>query len=376
MKNGGIYIHIPFCQRKCGYCDFYSVTSLNQRDLFVKALLKEIELVAPRYSHMFCNTIYFGGGIPTLLSTASLSEIMEHLFKYFSISSEGEFSIEANPGTLKKENLKELKKIGFNRLSLGVQSFFQEDLDFLGRIHTVEEAILSFNLARDTGFSNINIDLMTAFPGLTLEKFDQTLKRAMSLRPEHLSCYTLIFEPGTTFYNLMKTGKMSPLNDHQESEFYNMAEQILLDVGYSQYEISNFALEKKFRCQHNLKYWDHSPYLGLGPSAHSFISPKRRWNVRPLSNYLRILKDDILPIEQQETLDPNTLEFEYIYLHLRLKEGISLKEYKNRFRHSFVKKHQQVILKLKQDGFLSTTNDRVFLTKKGWLLADEIVQAF
>jgi len=376
MQNAGLYIHIPFCEKKCGYCDFYSITTLQRRGDFISALCREMELIAPHYSHLRFDTIFLGGGTPSILDMEQLSEIWDRLHSSFAIESEGEFTIESNPGTLTADKLAALRRLGFNRLSMGVQSFQEEDLKFLGRIHNVQDVYNNFDAARKAGFENINLDLMTAFPGLTRKRFENTLEQAASLRPEHISCYTLIFEPRTPFYARMKRGELQPLTEESESQFYETANDFLSVRGYSAYEISNFSSTKDWRCKHNLKYWEHQPYLGLGPSAHSFVSNRRWWNIRPLRSYIQTLSENKVPVSDQEELDDSTLEFEYIYLHLRLREGINTSDYQKKFRHNFLRKYKNVIQSLKEDGLLQQIGKQVTLTSRGWLLADEIAGAF
>ena len=376
MPEAGLYIHIPFCEKKCGYCDFYSVTNAERKEEFVSALLREIQLVGTQYPQLTFDTVFWGGGTPTTLSVAALETIWNALQKHFKIAADGEFTIEANPGTLDRQKLKALRRMGFNRLSLGVQSFNDPDLKFLGRIHSARDALLTFREAREAGFENINLDLMTAFPGLTEARFQKTLNQAVQLQPEHLSCYTLIFEPNTPFYTRLKRGEFAAVSQDQEANFYRQAYRVLKDAGYQAYEISNFSREKKFRCRHNLKYWTHLPYLGLGPSSHSFVNGRRWWNHRTLDFYVKALQEDALPVAQQEVLDKTSLEFEFIFLRLRLREGIPLREYERKFHSAFPDKYREVVEKLINNGLLVRRNGYIALSTKGWLLADAVAQEF
>jgi len=376
MEKAGIYIHIPFCQKKCGYCDFCSISNLTLIPTFINRLINEIEIAATQFSDLQFNTIFFGGGTPSLLSTSQLDKILNSLYKSFSIYSNGEFTIEANPGTLTPKKIMALHQMGFNRLSLGAQSFNMEDLQFLGRIHSIEEIYSNFEAAQKAGFNNINLDLITAFPGLSQKNFLNTLKNAAALKPEHISCYTLIFEPNTPFYTRMQRNEIIPLNSDEEAEFYQIAEEYLTSNGYSAYEISNYSRHRKYRCQHNLKYWYHRPYLGFGPSAHSFISPYRWSNSKSMQEYLNNLSHNILPISKREKLDQNQLEFEYIFLHMRLKEGINLNDFSYRFNINFENKYKNSLQKLIDGQLVKKLNKHIKLTAKGWLLADEIISTF
>jgi putative oxygen-independent coproporphyrinogen III oxidase len=376
MNKAGLYLHIPFCLKKCGYCDFYSITRLQQQNDFTEALVQEMGLLSPQYKHLEFDTIYLGGGTPSLLSTKQLEYIWLNIQNYFTVSPQGEFSIEANPGTIDQERLSALRQAGFNRLSLGVQSFYESDLNFLGRIHSVREIYEGFESARQAGFENINVDLISAFPGLTGERFQSTLQKAAELRPEHISCYTLIFEPNTPFYRRLKLGELQSLSADEEAGFIEISNQELLKRGYTTYEISNYAISVDYFCQHNLKYWEHQPYLGLGPSAHSFISPRRWKNHRSVTKYIHSLKNDLLPIAQQETLNTDDLEFEYIFLHLRLREGLNLVDFQDRFRADFIEKYRIPLEKLDEAGLIDLHDRQLRLSDRGWLLADEVSSFF
>jgi oxygen-independent coproporphyrinogen-3 oxidase len=246
----------------------------------------------------------------------------------------------------------------------------------LERIHSVTDIIENFNAARQAGFDNINIDLITAFPGLTLDQFRNTLEQVITLDCEHISCYTLILEVHTEFYKRYEKGEYNPLSSDQEADFYELANEILENADYHAYEISNFARNSSWQCQHNLKYWHHQPYLGLGPAAHSFMLPERRTNVRHLSTYLDYIRKDQLPVEQKERLSENTLEFEYIFLHLRLREGLNILDYSNRFQKDFKDTYADQLSNFLSSGLVEQDDNNLRLSKKGWLLADEIVSSF
>lgn len=371
-----MYIHIPFCVKKCGYCDFYSITQLDLIDEFVDALIKEMSLVAPTHASLTFDTVYLGGGTPSLLNNRQLETIWNSLHQHFEIHPQGEFTIEANPGTLDEAKLHFIKKLGLNRLSLGAQSFHSSELSFLERIHSVTDIMENFNAARQAGIDNINVDLITAFPGLTLDRFRNTLEQAITLDCEHISCYTLILEAHTEFYKKYEKGEYNPLSSDQEADFYELVNEILEKAGYHAYEISNFVRDPSRQCQHNLKYWHHQPYIGLGPSAHSFMLPERWTNVRNLRSYLEYLRNDRLPVHRKEHLSKNTLEFEYIFLHLRLHEGLNMLDYSRRFHKDFKETYSDQISNFLLSGMVEQDDNNLRLSKQGWLLADEIVSSF
>ncbi len=375
-EPAGLYVHIPFCQEKCEYCDFYSITKLDQIQQFVDAVLKEIQLRAPNFQDTTFSTIFWGGGTPSLLSHEQISAIWQTLHDHYSIASDGEFSIETNPGTLSPDKLQHIRESGFNRLSMGVQSFNPEELKSLGRIHSVEEVLINFENARTAGFNNINIDLMTAFPGISETSFRHSLDVATGLSPEHISCYTLIFEPNTILYKRMQLGEVSPLSEDEEAKYYLLAADVLGKHGYVQYEVSNFAKGEARTCRHNLIYWRHHPYIGFGPSAHSFYDNRRFSNKRSLMYYIRSLNDGQLPIDFSEELSADDLKFEYIFLNLRLREGVSLKEFQYRFASDLLEEHQQTIERLLADNLLQVQDDHLRLTESGWMIADTVAAHF
>ncbi|GAB4341436.1 MAG: radical SAM family heme chaperone HemW [Calditrichia bacterium] len=343
---------------------------------FVSALKKEVELTAPQYTASEFDSVFWGGGTPSLLSEKLIAEIWQAIFDHFKITPDAEISLEANPSAVHLEKLKWLRQTGFNRISFGVQSFNDDHLKFLGRIHTAREALQSFEDARTAGFQNINLDLMTAFDGLTLEQFEETLSTAARLAPEHLACYTLIFEPHTPFYRMLERGEIRAFSEEEEAGFFSFTRQYLEGHGYLAYETSNYARTPNFYCRHNLKYWKHRPYLGLGPSAHSFDGKRRWWNVRSLLRYNRLLGEGQLPVAESEELNEDIRKFEFIFLRLRLREGVSLAEYRQAFGRDFLEEYKEVLDRLMEQQYLSLQKDHLCLTEKGWPLADEIAQYF
>ncbi len=373
----GLYIHIPFCERKCAYCDFYSVTRLSERDRFVNALCREIELSARQYpGKESYDTIYFGGGTPSLLSARQLGNILETLHTAFTISQDAEITLEANPGATEQQKYSDFFSAGVNRLSIGVQSFNDAELSFLGRIHNAEQAKTAIRTARKAGFNNLSLDFIFALPGQTLREWEQTLVQAFDFAPEHISAYNLIFEPGTPFYTRLQAGQIQAQPEAREIDFWNHTLDAMQANGYKAYEVSNFARSAAFYSRHNVKYWLHVPYLGFGPSAHSFWE-KRRWsNVRALGRYLSDLETDRLPVESEETLNAETMEFEHILLRLRMYAGLHLAEFKRKFGSEFLEKYKMETTGLLQRNLAETERGFFKLTRKGMLICDEILQDF
>jgi len=371
----GIYIHIPFCERKCIYCDFYSVENLNLIDRFTESLLKEIKIFsieADFFNDSIFDTIYFGGGTPSLLEPAQIEKILNKLSQSFKISSNPEITLETNPGTVDKRKLLEFKNLGVNRISFGVQSFFDDDLKFLGRIHTGEDAFKCVNDSFEVGFENVSIDLIFGLPGQTVEKWLENLKFAVSLNVPHISAYNLIVERGTPLHELVSLGKVEIPEDEIQAQLYERTIDFLENAGYVHYEVSNYAFEG-FECQHNLKYWQYENYIGFGPSAHSFWINKRWWNFANLNKYINALDLGKIPVANFEILDEEKMIEEFIYLGLRSK-GINVARFKGKFGFEFVDGDiKDEIEELERAGYITIEDDFIKLTPKGFLLCDEIV---
>lgn len=374
--RAGLYLHVPFCHAKCEYCDFYSLTQLDQIEAFTGALLTELELRAPKGEGVTFDTVFFGGGTPSLLSDDQLGRIWETIHRHYHIAADAEISLESNPGTLDLPKLRFMRGLGINRLSMGVQSFHPEELKRLGRIHTVAEVLENVGNARRAGFDNLNLDLMTAFPGITPDSFAASLDAAIELAPEHISCYTLIFEPGTILYKRMERGETAPLSDEEEAGYYRTAAERLGAAGYEQYEISNFARGRERRCRHNLTYWRHVPYLGLGPSAHSYWEGRRFANPRSLARYIKTLNEGRLPVDFEERLTSEQVMFEYMFLNLRLREGIDLGEFRERFGEDLRERFAPALGELTARNLIELNDDRLRLSPEGWLMADAVAACF
>lgn len=376
-SNPGLYLHIPFCERKCGYCDFYSVTSLQSKSAFVQALLTEIELVSQKWSpQQVFDTIYFGGGTPSLLTPGEVAAILNVLHTHFNISANCEITLEANPGTVVGEYLHTYRSLGVNRVSLGVQSFNEYELHLLERIHSVAEALQTFDLARKAGFENISIDLIYALPGQTKAAWQASLQKAVELQPEHISAYNLIFEEGTPFFRRKQEGILQQKSEDEEFDFFMLTNEFLSAHGYPAYEVSNYARSPQFFSRHNYKYWQHVSYLGFGPSAHSFWRGERSANVRSLHKYLSDLNSGQIPVEFRETIDPKTEEFEHIFLRLRTYEGLDADYFKHNFGRSFLDAYRSTIDLLLSKGFAEWEKPYFRLTKKGMAVCDEILPLF
>jgi oxygen-independent coproporphyrinogen III oxidase len=361
-QNPGLYIHIPFCKTKCPYCAFYSVVTTSLIPRYVSALEKEIVLYKEDFDRF--DTLYIGGGTPTSLDIKDLEKIIDHIFKNLSFAHDSEISIEANPGDLNREKIKGLIKLGFNRINVGAQSFNDKDLMFLGRRHTALECKNALQNLRTLGFDNVGLDLMYELEGQTLKDWLETLNQAIKFKPEHLSCYELTFEQGTPFWKKKEQGKIKPLPEEMGREFFLSTSEFLEANGYIHYEISNFAREGAFYSRHNWKYWKHIPYLGLGPSAHSFKDASRWWNFRSIRKYCDALENKKVPVDGRENLTKKQLQLESVSLGLRTNEGVDMGKISN------TKKMRNRISELQNKGFITREDQRIIPTKKGFLVAD------
>ena len=372
-----IYLHFPFCLRKCRYCDFLSWPAAEDvRAAYVRRLREEIAFRAEQLagSGYEVQTIFFGGGTPSLMSGGQLASLMENLYSAFDIAEKPEISIECNPGTVDPDKLKAFRGAGVNRLSFGLQSMDDEELACLGRIHRVTDFLKSYEAARAAGFDNINVDLMSALPGQTVAGWENTLHRTVRLSPEHISAYSLIIEEGTPFYECYGEGNTQDLPDEEaEREMYRVTEDILAAYGYRHYEISNYARPGK-ECRHNLTYWTMGDYLGLGLGAAGKIGNSRLQNTDDLDKYMK----DFETAETEHLTKNNQME-EMMFLGLRLTEGVSLDQFAETFGCSAQSVYGHVIDHWTEVGCLETTgtdHKKICLTSRGLDLANQVMADF
>jgi len=381
-EPGGIYIHIPFCKKKCPYCDFYSVSDLSLLPAFIKALMLEMEIIARNGCIPSCyDTIYIGGGTPSLLKADDVGKIIDSVYKSFHILSDPEITIEMNPGLATEKWFAEYKNAGVNRINIGVQSFEDKNLGFLGRIHSGQEANIAVKRAKKAGFESIGLDLIYSIPGQTKKSWLLDMQRAVEFEPEHVACYMLTYEPGTPMEKDLKKKRFIPVPERSVCDLYEHTVWFLADQGYAQYEISNFervGLEKSLhnRSRHNQKYWSFIPYLGLGPSAHSFVEPLRYRNRSSVKQYLKDLKMGILPIKEKELLTSRQLTTEAIYLGFRQTDGIDICAFDKKFNTDFNSMFDGLITDLGKKGLIRSTRECCALTQKGMLFLDSIVSMF
>ena len=367
-KPLGLYLHVPFCRRKCLYCDFCSFAGQGDAtmDAYVTRLCDELTSRAAEAADHNVDTIYFGGGTPTLLSPAHFARLLDAIRAHYVLDGDVEITVECNPATADEEKLCALRRLGVNRLSIGAQSAIDEELASLGRIHTFEETKKTYRAARAAGFDNISLDVMFGIPRQTVDSFDRTLDEILSLAPEHISAYSLIVEPDTPFF---EAGDTLPLPD--EDAVCQMSDLLLArlrDAGYERYEISNFAKDGKCS-RHNLHYWSMDDYLGFGPAAHSLVGAVRTGHSRDLSAYLA--GQDIT--EPEETLDETTARDEYVMLRLRLSDGVSKADFFARFGQEFDKIYTAAAEKFVAAGLLVNTPERIYFTDRGFSVSNTVL---
>lgn len=363
----GIYIHTPYCRQACHYCDFHFSTEQETKSAFVDALLKEMELQRNYLNGEKIETIYFGGGTPSLLSDFELRKIVEELSRLFPISGNAEITLEANPDDLSEEKIVGLKSSPVNRLSIGVQSFIEENLRWMNRAHNQQQALTCIKQAQGAGFENISIDLIYGLPESTIDKWEENLKTAFDLNVRHLSCYCLTVEPQTALAHFISTGKSKAPNEVQGAQQFEMLMKKVKEHGWMHYEISNFACSAKFISQHNTAYWQGKKYLGLGPSAHSFNGTSRQWNVANNHKYIESMSREIIPFEKEELTATQRIN-ERIMTELRTMWGLRISDFGLPISDLLEEKSHPFI----KGGFLKLYDDVLGLTDRGKLIADKI----
>lgn len=377
MQNFGVYVHIPFCQKKCKYCDFVSFDKCGEaaQARYVQAIAKEIEncKIVKKV-----NTIYIGGGTPSILPAEYIEQILEKINQKFEVAQDAEITIEVNPGTVDFAKLEMYKKIGINRLSIGLQSAQNRLLELIGRIHKYEEFVKVYEMARSLGFSNINVDLMLGLPTQTLEELQESLQNVINLGPEHISLYSLILEEGTELEKLVSEKKLEMAPEELERKMYWETKKILEKSGYEHYEISNFA-KTGFKSQHNLACWNQDEYVGFGLTAHSYVGKRRFSNTDNLDEYLENIENgdfekNVIVQENEQTFEEQAKE--YMMLNLRKLEGVSISKFEQKFRIHPLFYFRFEISKLEEEGLLEVDLDEVRLTKKGLDFANLVFEEF
>lgn len=367
----GIYIHIPFCKRRCIYCDFFSTTQSEKKSEYVHALVRELEIRKDYLDNEEIETIYLGGGTPSQLSQEELEEIFAHIYKVYKVTPDAEITLEANPDDLTPEYVSMLRGLPINRISMGIQTFQEETLKLLHRRHTAQQAIEAFKRCREAGFQNISIDLMYGLPGETLETWEQDLQQALALHPEHISAYHLIYEEGTTLWNLREQNKVEEAEEELSLTLFKTLIERLTKAGYQHYEISNFCLPG-LHSRHNSSYWTGKKYLGCGPSAHSFDGTSRQWNVSSLEQYLKGIHTDQLDFEIED-LDLYTRYNDFVITSIRTCWGMPLSQLRTTYGETLYNYCLRMAKPHIQQGVLEIKEDTLKLTSEGIFISDGIM---
>ena len=380
-RNLELYLHIPFCVRKCNYCDFFSAsgTPKEQAD-YVSAMIQEIQSYQELSGEYEVQTIFLGGGTPSLLTPEQIEKIFTTIYHIFSVNENAEITMEMNPGTVDIEKLRAMKAAGVNRLSIGLQSAQNEELKMLGRIHTYEEFLETWRLTEQAGFKNRNIDLMSALPGQTIESYEDTLSKVLALEPEHISAYSLILEEGTVFYDWYEKGKLDrgAWKLPSEEEEYAMGEltiQRLAEAGMHRYEISNYAKPGK-ECRHNLGYWDRVEYLGIGAGSSSLIKGERFDHIRDRKAYIEKIRNGEPILIDREILSVESQMEEFMYLGLRKIEGVSRTDFQNYFGKNVDDVYGEILDKLEEEQLLEFSGNRIRLTHRGMDVSNCVLAEF
>ena len=375
MDKISLYIHIPFCAQKCLYCDFPSFARKDHlRKAYIEALNKEIISLREKHNNLEINTIFIGGGTPSVLEADELECLLKEVAK-LNMAKDIEYSMECNPGNLTEEKLEVMKKYGVNRISMGLQAKQDNLLKGLGRIHNYKTFKENFLLAKKVGFNNINVDLMFGLPNQRLNEWEETLREIISLEPAHISAYSLIIEEGTAFYNLYENDKLKLPTEEEERKMYHLAKKILEENGFNQYEISNYAKEGK-ECRHNLAYWNMDNWIGVGSAAASYINGKRIKNISSVEKYINSINEKGEAVEEIINNSKNDNMEEFMFMGLRKINGIDENEFKKRFSMNINDVYGEILNKYIDEGLLIRESGRIFLSEKGIEISNVIMADF
>ena len=372
----GLYIHVPFCAQKCYYCDFnsYKINS-NQKKEYLINIEREMKFYKEEFKDKCFDTVFFGGGTPSILTVDELQELVNNINENFNIKKDAEITIECNPGTINREKLEAMKKMGINRLSIGLQATQNYHLKSIGRIHTYEEFEKNYYDALDIGFENINIDLMYALPNQKTQEWKDTLDKIIKLNPSHISAYSLILEEGTKLYYMYQNKEFELLDEDTDINMYNYTIDTLKRHGYNQYEISNYSKED-LECKHNIIYWKCDKYLGLGPGASGFIGDTRYSNIEDICEYNKCIMQNIRPVSEEIELTKKDKIEEFIFMGLRMNEGINVDIFKERFDTDFYDIYQEVMDKLIKRELVRFDGKNISLTQKGREISNSVFIEF
>ena len=369
----GLYIHVPFCVKKCNYCDFNSFKiDKKLKEQYLKDLEREMKLYK---SEEEISSVFLGGGTPSILSEEEIKYMFKNIYENFNIKKDAEITIECNPGTLTTEKLKAMKYVGINRLSIGLQATQEKHLNYIGRIHTYEQFEQNYKEARNIGFNNINIDLMYSLPNQKFDEWKETLEKITNLNPEHISAYSLILEEGTQLYDMYENREFELIDEDSDIDMYEYTIKYLASKGYNQYEISNYS-KSNLECKHNILYWKCGHYIGLGPGASGYIGDERYSNLCDLNEYHSALEESKKPIESIEVLSLKDKIEEKIFMGLRMNKGIEFEEFKKIYRIDFLETYKKQVKELKDKELIDYDDKFLYLTQKGREISNSVFIEF
>lgn len=372
----GLYIHIPFCVKKCKYCDFNSFKlNVDEKRKYLDSLKREMELYKENFEDKSIDSVFVGGGTPSILNEEEIKILFQNIKNNFQIKDSAEITMECNPGTLTLNKLKTMKECGVNRLSIGLQAVQNNHLEYIGRVHTYEEFEKNYYQAKEVGFENINVDLMYALPNQSKEDWMESLEKVVKLNPTHISAYSLILEENTELFNMYERHEFELLDEDTDIEMYEYTISYLKSNGYNQYEISNYA-KKGFECKHNILYWKCENYVGIGVSASGFLNETRYNNLCELDEYEEIIHSGKKPIEWEEKLSIKDEIEESIFLGLRMNEGIKFKDFYEKYNFNFEEEYKNEIDKLKKMKLIETKDEGMKLTQKGREISNSVFVEF
>jgi oxygen-independent coproporphyrinogen-3 oxidase len=377
LNPAGIYIHIPFCRSRCSYCDFATgIYNADAAQHYVASVAREIDSFTGPLAPSHVDTIYFGGGTPSLLTSDQLALLLDAVHRRFHVAEDPEVTLEMNPGTVTEETLTAFRRLGVNRASFGAQTFNDHELARLGRSHTAQQTRETFQHLRNAGFQNVSLDLIAGLPGQTVEQWRRNIDEALSMRPEHLSFYLLEVHEGTPLASHIRTGLQPQPDEELSAEMYELMLDQATAAGYTHYEISNLCLPG-FESRHNTKYWTGAPYFGFGCSAHSYDGVAKRWaNERDVNSYVEYVDANKSPIVEERELNEEDRQSEAVFLGLRMMEGYNVRDYQNRFGVNLIERHRENLERFSDAGLIELNNDVLKLTRSGALLSNEVFAAF
>ena len=368
----GLYIHVPFCKKRCAYCDFYTQTQLKFKDVYIQSIVRELELRRDYAEGEVIETIYWGGGTPSLLQPADFELVFDAISRFYTLSSNPEITLEANPDDMTQIYVSELKQLPFSRISMGVQSFHDNDLRLLNRRHTAQQAINAISFCQNAGYTNLSIDLICGLPGQTVQMWEEIINKTLRLYIPHISAYLLSYEEGTVMHQQLHTGLIEPVSEETEVDLFNMLINKLEEADYLHYEVSNFCKPGCFS-QHNTAYWTDKKYIGIGPAAHSYNYHSRQWNIASLPNYIEGISKGTPNIEK-ESIDTRTRYNDYLLTHLRTMWGIQLSVFLEIFGEQQLNFLLQQAIPFLQTGLMEKNEKNLYITRKGILLSDGIIR--